>query len=1747
MGKGNNIVQKLLISLMTISMLLPSTPITIHAENEGTEATPAPTETTTPESTEQPVNGDTIVQKEGNSVVEINSDTTSSSETTEQPEASPEETTPADKSQPDKNASYETEDDILNYVDGDKDKAKMYEFWQDIAKHDIQENTPFASMNIGGMGTLKVIREDGSYTEYRFDHTEPVNYDAEGNVIPTDYTTDDDKVPSYVYSYTDKKSDLSDAYLQYPTYRLEGQEGEKVHIVATPDDGEQVRLAYEEKISSTIRNKEFTSMVNEDEKQDSYEFDYTFESGVSDNLTVYFTDNQNRIPVAEPSAETTQTDSKISNTENTDNVTETSSKSSKNEVAAVNNTKKFKTARKSKISTKSVSLKNAMASGSTSGSGTLGMTINTTNWENSGREDGDRFANSWKISANTSNEDFNELVREAGGSIIVQCNTAGSPAPRVNRNYNFDWNMSIDGNGNRIVTVHVKSDEINWKDQYSGPVVAGRAETSNHLQGASGTFNLGPVYYDLSVKINKTLDSQKSQYLTANSNRNEPGFNMYAGATFNVTGSDGTYYGTITTDRNGQGSLSVPHILYNVKSVHIEQTSAPFGLAVAGPWDIQINRNGATGTVVLNDDKEEVTPTSVTAYKQDSETNAAISGAQFNMASQDVSGLNYTINGNSSIDVWRGRYTVTETVAPDGYYLDNTAQTVNVQDGNANSFTFKDIPIKINVLKVLAKKNDDPTNSSKVGDPVAGAVLQLRDTNSTRTPLEQWTTTTTAHQLGTGTLLNGWNGKLQHGHSYEVVEIDVPNGWELSDQVMRIDIPNSPTNDIRNGQVPLYSYGNTELNYAVEKVDAISGVRVAGAVLQLKEKGSDRVLETWTTKADSVHYINKNDIKVNHRYVIHETTPSKGYYIPARDLEFTAQNTGGQLKIESVQEYPIQYSINKVDADTNASLAGAELTLYDKADPTKEIIHWTTTEKAFDLTNDENGNRRNILEAGHTYLVQETKTIKGYYLNETPTEFTVSEKSNGSYEQNMIVVRVKNHPITAYVGKKDALTNKPLANAKLNIYELGLFRNRVSADPVTTVSTVDIGDGTERIWDSQHNINLLEAGKTYEVEEVDPPAGYFMASGDDGKVTFRVPATWEEALRTYANGKVTVFVYDYPIKIAFAKLDQNGMYVKDAHLTLHKVNDDGTIGSTIDEWDTKKEDHLVSGVNGISGTTNAGLVAGNTYILRETSTAPGYYYSDDIKFTIPKTISGEALERVKRGESAPVQIHTIIGDGNTVQTVNKVTMTDVQIDWRLRKVDDKGNLLTLKNNDAFEFKVYELTGTGVLDADADPIAILSTKDASYITNGYWRIDPTLLKAGSTYLVRETHTPKGWMPATHDYKVKIDLKPNTNETDIPLVSYTPAADNQKSVVETYWYGAGNNQDFGNKKCIGTTIVDAPFHLYFKKVSNADENGENGTPLVRYFDQNDLKYKPFTFQILWENTSDGNSTWEVVGTFNTDNEEYRKNHQIDISQYLTWGENYMIREINEETTTSNEKDAYAYGYYRAADKMIRLTVDDQTKESTLSMFMDDKSISARFRKENYRGEPVAYVDADGTKHGNPEEYSFRIYDITDSANEFPVKDFDLTEADEHGYVQFGDVLQEGHTYRIDEVTCPPEWKGDKTVIFTIPNSYANVANVPNLTKNPSGWVTEDGKRRYLLANGTGDGTKEYASNVWLELNDRRYHFNTEKDIDGLPGYLDTNKLITDSSGTYYVDGDGIMVTNTWVGTRHFGSDGKCDYKK
>ena len=242
-----------------------------------------------------------------------------------------------------------------------------------------------------------------------------------------------------------------------------------------------------------------------------------------------------------------------------------------------------------------------------------------------------------------------------------------------------------------------------------------------------------------------------------------------------------------------------------------------------------------------------------------------------------------------------------------------------------------------------------------------------------------------------------------------------------------------------------------------------------------------------------------------------------------------------------------------------------------------------------------------------------------------------------------------------------------------------------------TLSIRDKSGNLIESWTSEETPHIIEgkliAGETYVLHEESAPDGYYYTVD----VEFTMPL--------HDEGIVKVVMEDEKTYVELKKTD----ITTSKEVPGAKVQIKDKDGNIIEEWVSTEEEHIIQGK----------LNAGETYIYHEEGAPDGYYYADDVEFTIPA--NKEDIQKVEL-QDAPIIV--------------KIKKTDIT-----NGVEVIGASLQIKDKNG---KVIE----------------------EWVSDGSEHVIQAKLKAGETYILHEEGAPNGYY-YTEDIEFKIPLKRRRN--------------------------------------------------------------------------------------------------------------------------------------------------------------------------------------------------------------------------------------------------------------------------------------------------------------------------------------------------------------------------------------------------
>ena len=598
------------------------------------------------------------------------------------------------------------------------------------------------------------------------------------------------------------------------------------------------------------------------------------------------------------------------------------------------------------------------------------------------------------------------------------------------------------------------------------------------------------------------------------------------GAKYNLLDKDMRVIATGETD--GNGNLTFNRIRFEIP-YYVEEITPPEGYV--------LDSTRHEFTIKSADDIKNISKTlynniikgSIELYKVDDDMKP-LKGVKFTLYDSKGDKVISSESNDKGIvtfnDIPYGNYTVKETSPLEGYLKNDTIYSFDIkEDGKTvkaeNSVENKIIRGNIKVVKV-----DEDNNL------LANAEITLYDLEGNEIQKD----------------LTDENGQvifknIPYG-DYEVKETKAPEGYNLSDKVIKVSVNKEETGLV-------YEAGritNTKIkaNIKINKLDQDNN-KIVGAEFTLYDK-NDKPITTAVTNGDGIALF--EDV-IYGDYYIKETKTPEGYIGTNEKYEVSIEENNVE-KFLDISNTKIKGNLEITKQDGNENLlSGAEFTVYDKVTE-NEVAHGVT---------DKNGLAKfeNLVYGNYYYV--ETKAPEGYVLNSYRHDFTINE--NGAVLKETVI----NEQIVGdiKVVKIDEDKNL-LANAEITLYDLedNIVQKAVTdANGLVILVNVPYGE--------------------YKVKETIAPEGYNLS-----KEVLKVSVNKEDTGLVYEAGTITNTKIKANIKIN--KLDQDNNKIVGAEFTLYDKNE-------------KPITTAVTNTDGIALFEN--VVYGDYYI-KETKTPEGY-------------------------------------------------------------------------------------------------------------------------------------------------------------------------------------------------------------------------------------------------------------------------------------------------------------------------------------------------------------------------------------------------------------------------------------------------------------------------------------------------------------------------------------------------------------
>ena len=568
-----------------------------------------------------------------------------------------------------------------------------------------------------------------------------------------------------------------------------------------------------------------------------------------------------------------------------------------------------------------------------------------------------------------------------------------------------------------------------------------------------------------------------------------------------------------------------------------------------------------------------------------------------------------------------GTYRVVETKAPDGFVLNEEAQTVTFTYADQNTPVMKQEAVFTNdrqKVEISVVKRDAENHAE-----VEGAVFGLYAKNDILTHGEVIVKADTL----LGKALSGEDGKAVFAldvpfGDYYIKELTAPAGYVTSDEVIEVTA-GYQGQDVKTVELAS-EFQNEPTCISIKKTDLTTGVELSGATLTVLDKDGN-VVDTWKSVKGEEHIIKR--LTVGETYILREELAPYGY-LQAEKITFTVEDTAEIQKVEMKDDVPTGLLlINKKgefleDVSVLDSVGGWIAHLFEYVsgslkDVTFEVYaledvkaadgesddYYKKDDLVAEITTDNTGIARlSDLPLGK-YYVKEKETAEGYVLDGEIREvdltyrdqYTAEVTYSSDWQNNRQKAEVS-------VLKKEKDSDRVLEGA--------VFALVAGEDITNKNGKVIMEAGTvieEKATDKDGKLTFaadLPIGFSYSVKETAPAPG-FATTDEVQEFTF----TYEDAEKETISYE---FVFeDEPTVFEFTKTAlTDGKEVDGAHLTVADKN-----GKVVDEWVSGKEPHIIRE-----------LVVGETYTMTETLPADGYVTAENITFTVEDTAEVQKIE-----------------------------------------------------------------------------------------------------------------------------------------------------------------------------------------------------------------------------------------------------------------------------------------------------------------------------------------------------------------------------------------------------------------------------------------------------------------------------------------------------------------------------------------
>ena len=303
---------------------------------------------------------------------------------------------------------------------------------------------------------------------------------------------------------------------------------------------------------------------------------------------------------------------------------------------------------------------------------------------------------------------------------------------------------------------------------------------------------------------------------------------------------------TVKINMTGQGVVNKVYKYVQASNIHGDVQD----IIMAKPIEESVSFGGGL-TFSLSTTKTTISKVDITTNKELPGATLTIKDANGKVVTSWVS----TNEPHVIDDLPAGKYTLEETIAPDGYIRAESI-SFEVIDGKATTVTMKDDYTKLKISKI------DITTEKEL----PGATLVIKDAEGNI--VDEWVSTDEAHYIE----------KIKPG-KYTLEETIAPDGYIRAEKI-EFEV-------LETGDVQTVTMVDDYTKVEISKQDVITKSELPGAKLKIVDEEGNTIQEWVST--DKPQYFEK--LKVG-KYKIVEVEAPDGYVLATEPVEFEVLETG---------------------------------------------------------------------------------------------------------------------------------------------------------------------------------------------------------------------------------------------------------------------------------------------------------------------------------------------------------------------------------------------------------------------------------------------------------------------------------------------------------------------------------------------------------------------------------------------------------------------------------------------------------------------------------------------------------------------------------------------------------------------------------------------------------------------------------------------------------------------------------------